>query len=65
MHKGREELELILEIEIVLRDRFGDRDMLVKSVFLDMLEKNRECVYHYDTLYWAEAISDNYNIKHL
>lgn len=62
-----EDLELILEIQNVLREQFGERasEMLVKSDFLDMLEKNREYVYHYDTFYWAEAISDNYKSKHL
>lgn len=60
------DLELVLEIQNVLREQFGERasDMLVKSDFLNMLKKNREYVYHCDTLCWAEAISDNYNIKH-
>lgn len=60
-----EDLELILEIQNVLREQFGERasEMLVKSDFLDLLEKNRDYVYHYDTFYWAEAITDNYKSK--
>lgn len=57
-----EDLELILEIQNVLREQYGEKasEMMVKSDFFDMLEKNREYVYHYDTFYWAEAINDNY-----